>query len=298
MRADLNKLLCEHERHGHSRSYKDVRHNKKFDTPDADGELPSRESMVHRHARAQDTKSFSDNLNPLWGLIRKAVGRRWDTFYSELSKAYDRRSTVNNHIFEHLVQGIELDAFIRDGQVWIKNTYAGDLPLRQSSSTEFYVDPRDGIIKKNKFYKRYSQQRREQKAREVREEAKVTCWIDDDNVLRKIGDVWFHFTLEDVPQGEVIYTKPDCKELFDTGFGQRPNQMRPWDMLTDYQQRRHGVRSFKGQTVVDVFSGHSLMFDRRTNRVVSSRDNWHNPKRYHATKRTASHKQLKQAGVI
>jgi len=300
MRADLNKLLCERERVGHTRSYKDVRHNKKFKS-DPDGELPSRESMKHRHARgASDTKSFNENLNPLWGQVRKAVGRPWNKFYGELCQNFDKRSVINQHILQHLMQSVETQAYYKDGELYTRNNYSGDIRLKDDTSTEYYVDPKDGILKKNKNYKRYSQINREHRKRREAEEEAVTRWLDDDNVLRKVGDVWFHFTLKDIPKGEVVFVKPEGKDLFDTGYGRRPHQMRSWDQLTDYEQRRHGVRTFKGQSVTDVFTGESLMFDRRMGRVYTSAQNqWYSgKKRYHATKRTASHKQLKQAGAI
>lgn len=299
MRADLNKLLCERERLGHTKSYKDVRRNKKFDAADDDGALHSRESMKHRHVRHGEPKSFNENLNPLWGQVRKAVGRPWNKFYSDLCKNFDKRSVINQHILEHLMQYVETDVHVKDGELYFRNNYSGDVPLKRDTFTEFYVDPRDGILKRNKNYKRWSQQNRELRKKREAEEAKITCWLDDDNVLRKVDDVWFHFTLKDIPKGEVVYEKPNSKDLFDTGYGNRPHQMKPWESLSDHHKQRHGRQVFKGQSVVDVFTGESLLFDRRSGRVMTSKNNWYSgKKRYHATKRTASHKQLKRAGLV
>src|SRR5271155_3661608 len=98
--------------------YKEVRHKKKFSSIGEDGEnLRSFESTMYRYVRDGETKNFNENLSPLKGAIRAAIGKRWDTFYSDLCKNFDKRSVINQHILQHLFEYVERDVYIEDGEV-------------------------------------------------------------------------------------------------------------------------------------------------------------------------------------
>ncbi len=205
MRLDLNKLLCERERHGHRSRFKPHRHTKAF-TPcaDEDGDnRPQREGMAYRYGHA--SKRFNENLNPLKGQIRKAAGRKWDAFYSELCSVFDMRSVINAHVLQHLRDFIERDVLVKDdGKLYARNSYgAEDIPLGKSRA-EFYVDPRTGIIRANKQRLTYRQGQRQRAAARAAEEAKVLRRLADDTVLRKIDDTWFLFDVREIPN-EPVY---------------------------------------------------------------------------------------------
>jgi len=301
MRADLNKQLCERERVGHDRSYKDVRRSKKFNVIDEDGANPDRESMKHRHVRASDTKSFNENLNPLWGAVRAAVGRPWDKFYSELCQNFDKRSVINQHILQHLDDRVARNLFLKGDELWLHASYGGPIPFKTDGDRyEYFVDPRDGILKLNKGYRSYKQRDRERAAKAEKEREQVYREIDKNNVLHKINDVWFHFTLEDVPEGHYVLEKPESPEKFEVGYGTR-KKLVSWDKLAPHEKTRLGHRRFVGETVRDVFTGETLYREGRHVRIMSygTYDRYGSVSpRYHATKKTASHKVLKQAGVI
>lgn len=305
MRPDLNKLLCERERVGSTDKYKNYRRLKKFNpAPGDEGEnLPFREGTKFRYG--YDGRSFNENLSPLRGAIRANLGKRWDTFYSELCKNFDKRSVINQHILQHLFQYVEREVYIENGEVWVrqgKYSRSGDTKLRDSTSTEYYVDPRDGIMKKNKWYKGDKQREQRQAAEQRKAALEVIRWIDDDNVLHNIDGVWFHFTMEDVPEGKLVYDKPTNTNEFNIkGYGAAV--MKSWEQLDDYQRSKYGSKRFIGGLARDLFTGNTVYRDRKGAHIHSygpkAKDLIHNPPaRYHATKKTASHQTLKKAGVV
>lgn len=281
MRQDLNKQLCERERRGSRYSFHSRRHAKKF-APDAEGEAPAREGIKFRYG--YDDKSFNENLNPLRGIVRKAVGRPYSKFYSDLCKVFDKRSVINQHILGHLDDFLTpaRDLFFDANDVlMVQGRYTGtDYPF----DGEFYVDPRDGIIKRNRRYRTGHARHREREAQKARERAAEHRDLPDGSVLHKIGDVWFHYTVKDAPVGHYVYDKPANKELFKPSRWSKPTT---WERLRDYERRHCGVKRFVGaDQALDLLTGE---------RVFS--EPGEPPKKYHATKRTASHKTLKQVGL-
>ena len=296
MKADLNKELCEHERTRSWDKYHNYRHIKKFDSEDEDGELGGREGMRARYANVWHNKEFSENLNPLWGAVRNAVGKPWNKFYSELCQTFDKRSVINQHILTHLFQVVAVNTYVgNDGKVWVNDRYSGDNPLTKAYC-EYYVDPVTGILKKNKYYKSYRHAQRQLAANKRAEEAKVKRVIDKDNVLHFIDGVWYHFTMANVPESTVTYIKPLGVEEF------KPNthlkRAKSWEELSDFEKARFGVPHVHGD-VLDVFTNQrvvkTLKNSLRGHRgafSVAQAD------RYHATKKTASHAILKKAGLV
>jgi hypothetical protein len=204
MRKDLNKLLCERERPRSDDHYANYRHLKKFEERDYEFEdgldepftgvgSGHREPMKRRYG--YDAKPFNENLNPLYGFIHKAVGRKWDKVYSEICEVFDKRSVINQHILIHLFQKVEIDDIRigEDGKLYYCPTMYGGTrqdPLKESA-VEYYVDPRDGILKYNYGRKTYRQVARESAKRRAEEEAKVRRVIDSNTVLEKINNCWF-----------------------------------------------------------------------------------------------------------
>ncbi len=298
MRSDLNKLLCERERSGHYKKYRSARRNKKFADWGEEGEkLPSNESMTYRHTRGRgDTKDFNENLSPLKGLVRSSVGRKYDTFYSELCQVFDKRSVINQHILQHLDDFLVKDIFLRDDQLWIGGRdYRAWEPLK-GSWVEHYVDPRDGIIKKNKHYRTYKQDSRDSAAKAIAAKQARYVQLDATNVLRFIDGIWFHFELKKIPKGKDVYTKPLDKEIFKTSMG----RMRYWDQLNEFDKEKYGFKRFEGESAVDVYT-HERVYTggKKKLRGWGPSEEVSIPSgMYHATKKTASHKMLKKAGVI
>ena len=206
MRSDLNKLLCEHERYGSKRGYKEVRRDRTFDLYDEDGPIGRREGMRWRYKFHWNEKEFGENLNPLYGIVHKNVGRKWDDVYSELCKVFDTRSVINQHILFHLDQMLEIkDVFVgEDGDLWIRNNYSGNRPLKDSGS-EYYVDPRDGILYRNQAYRTWNQDARKRaaeqraKRRETYRNEGSFCFIKDE----KTG-IWYRYDYKEIPASKIV----------------------------------------------------------------------------------------------
>ena len=296
MRSDLNKLLCERERPGSRNKFKNFRNLKSFKIDENGDNQPAQEGMKHRYG--YDRKPFNENLNPLYGIIRKAVGRPWDKFYSELCETFNMRSVINNHILEHLYDYVNAKGVFvgDDGKLWVRDRWSRTEPLA-NSRFEFYVDPRDGIIKKNKHYKTYRQRNKEAaKAAQAKRDADKVL-LDDGSVLQLIEGVWYHFELKDIPEGKTVFEKP-AGDVFKNMYGKEVS----WDMLGEYDRIRYGIRRFKGESVKDLISGETLYRDGGVTRVLygfgRSADRLSTVTKYHATKKTASHKTLKKAGLV
>jgi hypothetical protein len=199
MRKDLNKLLCERERVGHSDHYGYYRRSKRFDGQhdvEDTNELFTgvgsghRESMTARHG----TKSFNENLNPLYGFIRKSLGKKWDKVYSEICEVFDKRSVINQHILIHLFQYVETNVRVgTDGKLYVLREYTNEYIPVGETSTEYYVDPRDGILKYN--HARLTQRQEMRAWREERQRRQ----LDKKRVLgpmlelERVDGIWYEF---------------------------------------------------------------------------------------------------------
>ncbi|HEX5207865.1 MAG TPA: hypothetical protein VFW10_08705 [Steroidobacteraceae bacterium] len=254
MRSDLNKVICEHERRGSHDSYRQVRHKKSFALNE---DSPAFESMKARYGG--NIKDFGEHLSPLYGQVRKALGRRWDDLYSDLRRNFDARSVINAHILQHLYDRFEKDCYIKNGEIYVgpRHFRYGGWRLRDQRNVEFYVDPRDGIIKRNPWYG----------YREPIKELPVTLVeLDRDHVLRKVNGLWFHFTMADVPSGQ-------------------------------WRQDTKGGWRFVSTRVTDVFDGTYKEDAREQYSRVGGRSRVLKPLRYHAEKRSASKADLRRAGL-
>ena len=207
MREDLNKLLCERERHGHRNRFKPFRRMKAFSpAADEDGDnRPQQEGISRRYGHSR--KSFNENLNPLKGQVRKAVGRPYRKFYSELCKIFDKRSVINQHILQHLKDYLSTDVYVgHDGQLWARVSPWPNAPLRDAWRVEFYVDPRDGIIKKNKWHT----SRHQHYARRPLRAQELSIEVDAYTQLRLVDGSWYEVSLrraDPLAPGTDIFTR-------------------------------------------------------------------------------------------
>lgn len=221
MRLDLNKQLTERQRIGHEAKFHDVRGaaNNRFFDEDAQGGKVS----IHRHRRNSskvDRKRFSENLNPLRHFLRVNVGRPWNTIFSELNAAFDRRKVVNDHVFVHLFEFVEVNAKFVNGKVCVLNSYIDGriydetgkpLPLVNGAyakrwepiedrRTEWYVHPVDGLLKANKHSRLSKKARKVQQENARKKELEsVFRVVDADRHLYFENGVWMVYEMKDRP---------------------------------------------------------------------------------------------------
>lgn len=174
MREDLNKVMCESGRRGGSEFHEHRKDKEKFDDlyEDFDDDQPHkgdssrgrvgiRSSKIYWNGR----KQFDEHLSPLRGIIRKNVGRPWNKVYGELCKVFDKRSVINQHILIHLDQYVETKRIVvRGDKLFYQDTrsyrWNGDAPAEalvpiRESGLDWFVDPRNGILRENKHKSTY-----------------------------------------------------------------------------------------------------------------------------------------------
>ena len=146
MRADMDKVLVESPRSGRrfAEAVKGQRRRRR-EQLDPDGEGGPR----HQGMRRDGVKRFGEHLGPLYRYLRAQVNRPWDKVYGELCAQLDRRSVVQQHLFEHLHDRVAVDTVWIDGQVWWRGRWRALTPLRESR-VELYVHPRTGLLLLNR----------------------------------------------------------------------------------------------------------------------------------------------------
>lgn len=157
MRTDLDKLLCERERSQHSACFREVRNRKNYKfnqrTYDDDFDFfPRFEGIKAAHVRnGARLKSFGEHLSPLHGIVRKAIGRPFDEFFSELRTLFKPDSQTHIHIYQHLWDYLKRpkEAVVVDGILYERGYFNGAwTPVRHfdGDGIPAYVDE-EGIIR-------------------------------------------------------------------------------------------------------------------------------------------------------
>jgi hypothetical protein len=141
MRTDMFKVIVERPR-----SWKNLR-------------ASSRARLIHEEDAASGPmrprgsyRALNENLRPLERYLHAQTHRPWNNVYSELRAQIDARSTVKQHILEHLEDFVAFRTFLQDGEVWVSDRrWCGDpVPLRYSRH-DLFVSPTSGILLPNKF---------------------------------------------------------------------------------------------------------------------------------------------------
>lgn len=286
MRDDFAKLLTERERRGHTMHYSEVRHVKAF--KQVDEYFGGHEGMKARHQLNWNTKSFNENLNPLKGWLRTCIGKKWDKCYSELRQKFDARKVVNNHILEHLYDFVEMNAYLKEGRVVFLQPYrygmeARERPIKECYS-DYYVCPKDGTLKvATRIPRRSLVKQRE--ADLLKEKLAIKRELPDGSELHLIDGVWYQFTVAILPKANVQYRCPRFMKEFKISYFLQPVQIKTWDELNQSERQRFGEAIYDVASVIDAKTGAGVL------------PSIYKETRYFDSKRTASHKLLKQHGL-
>ena len=308
MRDDFAKVLVERPRFNHHDCYGNHRHTKAFKEDEM--YFGGREPMKKRYNSRVDRKSFNEHLSPLKGWLRSVVGKQWDKSYSELRQKFDARSTINNHILEHLWDYVETHAFVQNGKTMCHvryaygNEYTRIVPIKECSK-EYYVCPKDGTLKKTNKAP-YKAIRRAQVLSAKEAEAKIFRVLDENTHLHFVDGVWFACTIKPLPPSTIEYRKPlsygTAPQLFKRGYMPH-GKMVPWEDLSQSDKERYGRQVITG-IVTDALSHEKIYrttYLSRTRRAKDIESQNHASKaghlKYYDSKFTASHKLLKQAGL-
>jgi hypothetical protein len=189
MRTDMAKVLVERPRRGGQCSRKG-RHS-------ALGLLPTKEGMRRWWT---DRKELNENLAPLCRFLASRVGRRWDAVYAEICAHLSASNAVQLHVRSHLADYVALKLHVHaegrlEGHSWHGRDWR--------HSYDFYVDPRDGVLKRSLSDKarRREAQRRQQRlaAQRVNAGTIVTGPMSE---LHRLNGVWYSIEFAPLPQLE------------------------------------------------------------------------------------------------
>jgi hypothetical protein len=162
MRDDMHEVIIERPRWGsrmrHARRQRRV-DPKRAARHDPDS-LPFHKGLRRHANEGRITKSFSDLLGPLKRYLAGQVNRPWNKVWSEISANLKAANTVQQHVRDHVLDFVAIKTSMRDGVVWV--AYRSGRPVRLADSRRlFYVDPRTGILRVNKYHRRFARRGRE-----------------------------------------------------------------------------------------------------------------------------------------
>jgi len=147
MRKDMDKVLVTTPRIGSKFKNEDIKQQRRYSRDNDDYNLPNKSSMKPKGKHSWHKKELNEYLKPLVRYLRKNCGRPWDKVYSEICENMDRRGVVQDHIFQHLFEYVELNPIFREGSP--HSTGYGGLRRLYKSGWSFYVD-NSGLLKEPK----------------------------------------------------------------------------------------------------------------------------------------------------
>jgi len=147
MRTDIGKVICERERSNSKAPSPKDGISIPWAGPDGDYDQAKRGSMSSGSPeRANDNKSFTDVLGPLYRWLDGQVGKPWNKVYSELCQGLDKRKTTHQHVFDHALQYVEVNAFLgEDGQYYVRGRY-----WMNQAIDGLFVHPKTGLIRRQR----------------------------------------------------------------------------------------------------------------------------------------------------
>jgi hypothetical protein len=208
MRSDMSKVLVERPRERWGNwigGGREIGFRQRL----AGEDVPVKVGMKYGHVRR---KWLNENLAPLKRFLQSSVGRPWDKVYAEISATMDRRSTVQEHIFQHLFGDVLINVRAvpsangkftvfeaqPQGRNWV--------PVQETWSA-FFVDPRNGILRETNA-RTHRKRSREYERLEAQEAEASRCRvINDMEELRQIDGDWYRvlFAERDLSDQSVHY---------------------------------------------------------------------------------------------
>jgi hypothetical protein len=194
MREDMSKVIVERPRKYKGGDAEAVRRRNDFDGPQF---LGIRAGYGYR--------SLNENLSPLRRYLHAQVGRPWSKVYSEIASGLDRRNTVQQHVYQHMDDFIAIQVEIReDGLIDLREPYyrRNENRLRQ----DLYVDPRTGLIRRNKHYRTWKREKAEQNRLQQAQIHSRRRVINGQTLLLLLDGAWFEVRVEPLPPVQILET--------------------------------------------------------------------------------------------
>jgi len=250
MREDMFKVIVERPRLVNSNGYS--RDGRKFRN---DENAPARLGM--KRGYVQWRKFFNENLAPLKRYLEQQVNRPWDKVYGEIRATIDARSTVKQHILQHIDDFVAIDTHWVDtpagGQVIVRGRWPrGDVPIEEAM-VELFVHPRTGILLRNRRFMSWDQRNRQARETAQARDAADCREIDAHRQLRRIDGIWYEVTFATLP--------PPRKRLCNTAIGVTMEVVHDacWDVIQkawvsrkEDARRNNGIRMRNREMIGDA----------------------------------------------
>jgi hypothetical protein len=213
MRSDMAKLIVERPRSCSSlhvpRRFARLDAKRVPLTDDEHDPFPSRLGLRRAASLTKDRKWLSENLSPLRRFLFKQVGRPWDKVWAAISAHVRADNTVQQHVRDHIQDFVAYRTFLKNGQVYSMRRRGGPEPVTGDACVALYVDPRTGLLCRNKAHSTWRQQRRALDAAKAQKLAERLRVLGPDRQLHLLGDGnWWEVTLAAEPpslrQGEAL----------------------------------------------------------------------------------------------
>jgi hypothetical protein len=206
MREDMFEVIIERPRWGSRMGHR--RRARRMDAKvdvrrDPDG-MPLQVGLG-RWSLMGTSKNLNENLAPLRRYLERQVNRPWDKVWSEISAGLSASSTVQQHVRDHVGDFVAIRTLMQDGIVLVTGRYGRPVPLRESHE-RLYVDPRTGLLRKNKYYESWSRKHRAMRAAAAKHRATRMRDISDNVQAHRLDDnCWWEVRLAPMPTRIVTY---------------------------------------------------------------------------------------------
>lgn len=195
----LSEIVIERPRHGMRVSLRKVKGFKKqlhklTEEASEDGLL--RPYLIKPRNKS---KCFSDHLAPLRRYLRSQVGQPWNDVYSKLCQQLDTSTLSGQHILSHVWHYVERHVELFDGIPYRKSDRG--YRLTRSYQLQLYVHPETGVLCDVKDLDSTSTAKLNSKPNR-----QLDCVdLDAYHQYRKIDDIWYLITYQDVPESEIVF---------------------------------------------------------------------------------------------
>ncbi|SDE11750.1 hypothetical protein SAMN05428966_10734 [Massilia sp. PDC64] len=199
MREDMFKVIVERPRLVNSDGYS--RDGRKFRN---DENAPGRLGM--KRGYVQWPKGLNENLAPLKRYLEQQVDRPWDRVYSDIRATIDARSTVKQHILQHIRDFVAIDTHWVEGKVVIRNRtwWQSKEVALEEADVGLFVHPRTGILLRNRHFVSWDRRKRHMREQAQAQEYLDRRDIDENRQLRRIDGIWYEVTLSQLPMPRVL----------------------------------------------------------------------------------------------
>jgi len=208
MRDDMFEIIIERPRRG-SRWMTHPRRARRMDAkvvaardPDS---LLAKLGMQRGAKMGRAHKGLNENLAPLRRYLEKQINRPWDKVWSDICQNLSINSTVQQHVRDHVGDFVAIHTALKDGVLYGQTRYGKQHPLRHLHY-RLYVDPRTGILRKNKHFVTWQTAARLERAAAEKHRATRMREIAPNIQAHKLNDnCWWEIRLAPIPTKAVTY---------------------------------------------------------------------------------------------